>query len=291
MKIVIPDVYLSKQKAIQHVEILAKKLNISIPSYNQYEKDIFLDNGTKKFRLNFSEEVSFVQKHGKARMLQIWFDAEDVFLQPAIEMSTFSTIPGINTIIGYEIGNYKAELKNCGILEAPENSLANDICFYFESTCTAFNSEDIKNISRYFRSFLHSCVSIIDCFLFRYSFYVKQHIKDYDQYDNIKILDSRLPIEERLDAWMQTFATQDSCCFKTWKERSQFMELKLKRNEFTHPVSPVTIYNPQDIVKYLNIGSVGVGQLLARMRRSSSLTDRIGFIHQVASLPKIRLLN
>lgn len=197
MKLIRPDTHFRKSKATEFVFDLAKSLNIAIPPREKLGQNIILENKIKKFRLNFEEEIAHAVKYGNALLLQSWFDAEDQYLQPTIEMASFSSFPGI---LNMTLGNYSVELNNYGIIESPETSLANDICYYHKSTCCAFNNEDVRGVSRYFRAYLHSCVSLIDCFLFRYAFFVKAKIGDMSQFNNTNILDSRAPVEERLSA-------------------------------------------------------------------------------------------
>ena len=290
MKLKRAQFYLGKPKAINHVEQLAKALNIAIPKRRDYGVDVLLKTENKTFIVNFDKEVEHTVRHGKANMLQAWFDAEDRFLQPAIEMSASSSAPGITFTLTSSLGSHAASVSNHGILESPELALSRDICFFHQETCDLFNTGDVAGFSRNFRGFLHSCVSLVDCFLFRYAFHTKDLIGDTGQHESGSILDSRAGVGERLDAWMSTFATQEIEGFKGWKERSQFIELKNKRNEFTHPCVPTVSFEPVDVAKYLNYGSTGVGKLLGRMRKASSSTDRIGYIHQVSHLPEVSVL-
>lgn len=289
MKLSRSEICVGKDRATKHVVYLAKALDISVPKHREFKRDILLKTEKKNFRINFSEEVEHTIKHGKANMLQAWFDAEDRFLQPAIEMASFGSVPGITFTMTSSLGSHTATVSNHGILESPEIALAKDICFFHRETCELYNSGDISGFSRSFRGFLHSCVSLVDCFLFRYAFHVRDLIGDTSQYLNTLTLDSRAGVLERMDAWMQTFAANEMMSFKDWKERSQFIELKNKRNEFTHPSVPTVVFEPVDVAKYLNYGSTGVGKLLGRMRKASSVTDKIGFIHQVSHLPKVTI--
>lgn len=149
--------------------------------------------------------------------------------------------------------------------------------------------DDMPGFSRSFRGFLHSCVALVDCFLFRYTFHLKEMIEDTSEYTNTMTLDSKARVEDRLEAWMQTFAANELEHFPNWKERSQFMELKAKRNEFTHPTVPSVALKPAEVVRHLNFGATGVGSMLAKMREASGVSDKIGFIFQVHHLPKVSI--
>lgn len=288
MKLIRPDIYLGAEKATRHVIYLAKYLKISVPKPKAFNKDVFITNSSKTFRLNFQEEIEFTKRHGRANMLQFWFDAEDRFLQPAIEMFAEGGAPGIQFYLTSKLGSHSAKVSNHGVLESPELALARDISYFHRNTCQCYNSMDMEGFSRSFRGFLHSAVSLVDCFLFRYAFHIREIIPDPSQYMNTLTLDSRVSVMERLEAWVLTFAANEMNSFKDWKERSQFIELKNKRNEFTHPSVPTVTFEPKDVAKYLNYGATGVGKLLGRLRRASSVTDKIGFINEVSHLPIVK---
>lgn len=289
MKLKRADFFLGKEKAIAHVEHLAKTLGIPIPKRKDFNTTIVLPTENKTFHINFSDEVTHTIKHGKAKMLQSWFDAQDRFLQPAIEMSGHCSASGISIQLSSSIGSHTCTVSNHGILESPELALARDICFFHEETCRLYNLDDIHGFSRSFRSYLHSCVSLVDCFLFRYAFHTRDLIGNTEKFHNTAVLDSRAGVLERLDAWMQTFATCELENFKNWKERSQFIELRNKRNEFTHPSVPTVKFEPMEVTKLLNYGSTGIGALLAKMRKSSGTSCKIGFISQTVNLPRVTM--
>lgn len=289
MKINRNKYFVGKDKATKHVLFLAKSLNITPPGFKDFSKDLILKTDAKNFRVNFSKEVQDVIKTGRSSMLQTWFDANDRFLQPALEMSIEESVPGIGITMSSSLAGYTATASSGSVLESPELALARDICYYHERTCELYNDGDMSGFSRSFRGFLHSSVALVDCFLFRYTFHLKEMIEDTSEYANTMTLDSKTRVEDRLEAWMQTFAASELGSFPNWKERSQFMELKAKRNEFTHPTVPSVALNPVEVVRYLNFGATGVGGMLAKMRKASATSDKIGFIYQIHHLPNVSL--
>lgn len=287
MQLIRPNLYLGRDKAIRHVTSLAKALRIAVPQHKQFAKDILIPSGAKTVRINFDEEIAHTCQHGRAKILQSWFDASDRFLQPAMEMSATSSTPGLRFQLTSTLGTYSAHVSNHGVLESPELALARDITYFHKETCNQYNARDIAGFSRSFRGFLHSATSLVDCFLFRYAFHIREIVPDPSQYINTLTLDSRASVMERLEAWLMTFAPNELESFKTWPERSRFIELKDKRNEFTHPAVPTVSFEPKDVAKYLNYGATGVGKLLGRLRRASSASDKIGFIHEISHLPTV----
>lgn len=121
-------------------------------------------------------------------------------------------------------------------------------------------------------------------------FHIRVLITSTKEYVNTEALDSRRPIEDRLDAWMQTFATHKMEDFKNSKTRSKFIELKMQRNSLVHPSQPTIPYEVKNVVKYLNFAQDGVGGLLSDLRRFSGYTENIGFIRQIKTEPEIRIL-
>jgi len=281
--------HLDRNFAEKHVFALAEALCISTPERQALAQDVQLANNEKRFRINFEEEIEHTMRMGKAKTLQYWFDSRDMFLQPSIEMAVFSRVPGISLNVTATVGGDSKSIQNYGVLQSPSDSLADDIRFFHRETCSSFNERDTAAFARNYRAFLHSCVSIVEFYLHRYVAYVKSKIGRPSEFDNLAILDSRKPIDERLKAWMITFATHELDKFNSWPQFSRFLELKKARNRFTHPSEPVECYEPHLVKKCLNLGSSGVGALLARMRKAAGSSDRIGFINQIATLPQVQL--
>jgi hypothetical protein len=289
LRMEIGDSHLDRNSAEKHVFALAEALSISTPERQALSQDVQLANNEKTFRIHFEEEIQNTMTMGKAKTLQYWFDSQDMFLKPSIEVAVFSRVPGLSMNVTATVGGDPKSIRNYGVLESPGDSLADDIRFFHRETCSSFNEREPAAFTRNYRAFLHSCVSIVDFYLHRYVAYVKTRIDQTSDFDNVAILDSRKPIKDRLGAWMITFAHNEHGNFNSWPERSHFIDLKNQRNRFTHPSEPAVSYEPHLVKNCLNFGSSGVGALLARMRRAAGSSDRIGFINQIATLPQVQL--
>ena len=112
-------------------------------------------------------------------------------------------------------------------------------------------------------------------------------IPSMDEYANTEALDSRRSIEEKIEAWVTTFAAHKSAEVRNSKHRSKFLELKSQRNSIVHPSEPTVAYQATKVVKYLNYSGEGVGGFLAELRRHAGAADDIGFISQVRTQPDI----
>lgn len=121
-------------------------------------------------------------------------------------------------------------------------------------------------------------------------FHIKNLIPSTKEYKNTEVLDSRKSLEDRLDAWIQTFAIHKSKEFVNSRSRSKFIELKNQRNSIVHPSQPTIPYDVKSVIKYLNFVQEGVGGLLSDLRRFSGYSENIGFIRQMKTEPEIRIL-
>ena len=141
--------------------------------------------------------------------------------------------------------------------------------------------------ARAYRGYLQASISLIDCFLFRYAYFVRDKIGDLDQYANMKVLGSRSGLEKRVEAWFQTFAFHEIKNYKETAEWAQFQELRNQRNRFVHPSEPVAGYAMRDIGRYLNYCNRGIGGLLAQFRNYTGFTENLGFIQKLKTAPEV----
>lgn len=270
------DYRLGKQKAEKYVIGLCKQLDIKVELNNSI--------------IDLSHEVDFTMKYGKADVLQSLFDANDPFLSSPVSFGVNHNIPGLRVELASNYGNHKSSIDSPGFIEAPEISFSNEITFYRKEAVIMFNNGDIANFSRCYRAFLQSSVSLVECFLHRYVFHLKTLIPSTQEYKNTEVLDSRKSLEDRLEAWIQTYATHKSKEFMNSRSRSKFIELKNQRNCIVHPSQPTIPYSTKCVIKYLNFAQEGVGGLLADLRSFSGYTENIGFIRQIKTEPEIRIL-
>ena len=97
-------------------------------------------------------------------------------------------------------------------------------------------------------------------------------------------------MENRLDAWIMTFAFHKKDEIKSSKYWLRFKELKKERNLIIHPVDPATQYSVKDIVQKMNLAKDGVGGLLYMLRKCAEQRQWIGFIQSIKNLPEIKII-
>ncbi len=249
-----------------------------------------LSIGNKDVLVNFPEEIEHTQRNGRAKTLQVICDAKDRYLNSPPSIGIINGVVGIRVNLKTQYGQHTTNVEFPGCIVSPEISFADDISYYRHETVKAFNCGDLSGFSRAYRGYLQSSISLVDCFLHRYTFHLKTMIPSTSKYNNTATLDSRSPIEDRLDAWMVTFATDSGDKFKNSKHRSKFIELKDQRNAMAHPTLPTIGYDAKEVVRYLNYAQEGVGGLLAELRKYSRETEYIGFIQQVKNQAKVSII-
>lgn len=290
MKLSIPEFHLGTEKAEKYICQLLKDLKLSVPPKSDRQKTIKVILRNQETDIDLRLEVEHVKKTGKAHILQMILDQNDHFLNTPLSLGMMGDDCGIKINLSSTYGSHKSAIEFPGVIEAPEISFADDLSYFRREAVLAFNHKDLSGFSRSYRGYLQSSVSLVECFLHRYTFHVKQLIPSTNEYANTEILDSRRSIEERLEAWMTIFATQNLQEYLGSKQQSKFIELKSQRNRIVHPSAPSVPYSMKDVVKYLNYVQDGIGGLLADLRRYSGYSENIGFIHQVKTLPLITVI-
>ena len=288
MKLTIPEFHVGREKAEKYVALLCKELNMPVPKGQEFAGIITINNGPKKSEIHLAKEVESVRRTGKADILQIIFDSSDRFLNTPLSIGV-TTSGGLKAKIELNYGSHSSVVHSHGFIEAPETSFSQDIVFYRKQAIQSFNRQDQPGFARAYRGYLQSCVSLVECFIHRYTFHVKNMIPSMQVFDNTAILDSRSTIEDRLDAWMTTFAIHKMKDFKNSKSRSKFLELKNQRNAIVHPSYPSVPYEVKDIIKFLNYCQDGVGGLLGDLRNYAGYSENIGFIKQIRSQAEVRI--
>jgi len=282
-----PEFNLGTEKAEKYVLQLCRELDIPIKKRRDLNNTIRITSKENSTKINLQKEIEYTKKNGKALTLQIMLDSKDRFLNTPLSIGTTGDVGGLKLEMSSRYGEHISTAQCPGVIEAPEVSFAGDIAYFRRETVHTFNNNNLSGFSRSYRGYLQSSVSLIDCFLHRYTFHVKDMIPSTRKYINTEILDSRKPIEDRLEAWMMTFAYHKIDEYKNSKQRSKFIELKKQRNIIVHPSTPSIPYGVKEVVKYLNYAQEGIGGLLSELRKYTEHTENIGFIRQVTTQPAV----
>jgi hypothetical protein len=237
----IPDYHLGKKKSEVYIIKLLKKLGIKITSRHQLTHPFEIKAAAENILINTPHEISFSRRNGRADKLQQLCDSEDRSLNTPISIGIMSDVPGLKINISANYESHQSTASFPALIEAPETSFSDEISFYRREAVSKFNSGDLVSFFSCYRAFLQSCVSLVECFIHRYTFHVKSLIPNTSMDENANMLDSRKSIEDRLEAWVQTFAYHRLQYFKISKNRSKFVELKNQRNWIVYPAYPTRL--------------------------------------------------
>ena len=283
----IESVHMGKSRAREYVEYLAGVVGIPVPSHEDYSNDLTVKLNGGDFRLNFADCVRDTQENGVPRHLQFLVDSQDAYLAPTIEIAMSTPPTGLSIGMSGTVGQFTNSVTAPGYVESPERAIADDILYFRQQCCASSTLDRAKECARYYRNYLQSSISLVDCFIFRYARFVREKIPDFSAFSNLIVLDSLAGIEKRLRAWMQTFATGNLNDYDKTTEWGQFQEIRRLRNTIVHPSEPVTVYSYRAMATSLNLCRKGIGGLLFRFRDYSKSNPRLGFIQKLTTAPNI----
>jgi hypothetical protein len=287
LKLLIPEFHVGTEKADKYICQLFKDLKIPVPPKGDRRKTVKITVGANVAEIDLEKEFQYIKKNGKGFALQMMLDQNDRFLNTPLSLGITGDDCGVKIKSTSEYGGYASTIEFPGIIEAPEISFSDDVEFFRHEAVRTFNDDDLSGFARSYRGFLQSSISLVDCFLHRYTFHVKHLVPSTKEYANTDALDSRRSIEERLEAWITTFAPHKMEEYIGSKQRSKFIELKSQRNCIVHPSNPSIPYGVKQAVRYLNYAQDGIGGLLSELRSYTGYSENIGFIRQVKTLPVI----
>ncbi len=278
------DLLFEKKASARYLQVLLSELGVSAEDLSTIKT---IRIGATDIDLN--SELDYVQRYGRANLVQQAHDELDVYLSKPLSMG-YNTDTGVSIKLTSNYKGYVVELKGPGVIEAPELTIANDIIYFRRRTANCINSNEFTEVLANYRAYLSASISLVDCFLHRYLFQIRRAIAGQNENKYIEKLGSTAPLEDRIEAWFITFCPEKFKIFKSMPQWSQFKELKLKRNEIIHPATPLVRYKYLDVVKFLNYAKEGIGGFLAQMRQCANQTPNIGFIQSICHLQALEIV-
>ena len=288
MNLKLSKLLLSKTSALQYIYALLEGI-YGRKILERLPETISIPNNNGTWEISLDKEIEFVRINGQADLLQYAYDCTDRYLSPVLELGQDGN--GVTRALTMEsrFGTCVKVLKTNGIISAPEKSIADDICYFRELFVDACNNKDSKMYSRAYRAYLMNSISMIECFLQRYIFYINSINPIIKNQKLLNTLKSTAPIEERIKAWFKLFTTKDEKDLINTKEWSQFLEIKKQRNSIIHPTEPMICYEVKNMITILNNEMFGIGGLLILLRRFENGKDYIGFLRKLFNQNKIEI--
>jgi hypothetical protein len=276
--------HLSRKEAEKAVEAALKHYGCRKPIKGNWgEIDITISNNkngqTEKFK--FHQLVTQARLSGIAlEILQRQRDNEDPFFGGSFSLAT----PNHQLEIAVSFAGTEKKLKGPCRIAPVEQELAEDILFYKQQVCQYSNSDDFSLSCRYYRSYIFSCISLVESFINRHILIFRTQGIDSTEF---QALEKTLKLEDKIDLWLKIFSNRSLSAINGTKEWNDFKLLQRERNMLTHAVEPFYGHQIKEIADYLNFSRTGIGGLLNLLRITQNLKS-LGFIERLRTAPKIK---
>lgn len=239
------------------------------------------DEGQGQVRLR--ELIEEARQKGVVRRLQRYLDGKDsIFGTNMDEIATSNW----NLKLGSTYAGFSREIEGPCRCAKVELDLTMDILHYRSETCCFSDQHDFRLLSRAFRSYLSTCVSIIDAFINRHVLIAEHEGFTSPEFEELKVTTNT---EKRVRLWFAFCCGDDPSSFFASTEWCHFQELRKKRNDILHALDPFGMYSLREIHVFLNKVRTGVGGLLWQMRKAHK-KPTLGFIERLRTAPVIDLM-
>lgn len=244
----------------------------------------------KNYEININDEIDFVRTNGVADRLQLLYDCSDPTLNSMFNIGFEGD--GITKMsFNAKFGSCEKTLISNGLIESPEQSFSRDICHFRVEFIKSCSEKDQMGYTRAYRSTLLSAVSLVECFLQRYIFLVRDGIIKITDHESFEIFTKPGRISDRIDLWMKIFTSRDTTELHASKEYLAFMEIKNRRNEIVHSKEPMIVYQVKDMIRIMNRVMTGIGGLLIILRTFEGKPEYIGFFRKIYNQRRIKIVN
>lgn len=274
------EYHLSEQNARKNVIELLQATGSKSPKGGWDKSTITSGPPDHQEHTTFRELVKIARSSGVVGPIQKHIDRSDDIFGGTFALSTPSKM------IGQVTTSYAGHTK---ILKPPmtdtpvENALSEDIMFYREETCLWSNEYDFEMCTRNYRSYLFSCIALVDAFINRHILIYKfRKIKSKE----FEELQSTTRLEDRMNLFLKISTGKDLTAINGGTEWQHFKSLRRLRNEMTHINSPSLGYSIGEFADHLNFCRKGVGGILRQIRFLQG-KHSLGFIERIMTAPFI----
>ncbi len=189
-----------EKSAVEYFQTILESLKFPVPGPKSYDQDIVVKLKEENFSFNPSKIINEIKETGAAGSIQSILDSKDRYLAPTIDIGILAMPPSVSAKISVGTASLKQSIRAPGVIKNSGNMLVDEILNYRKSICQNSSTEKFSMCMQLYRSYLQSCISLIDWFLNQYANYVKLTIPNSNDFDNIQTLTSRLSVEKRIDA-------------------------------------------------------------------------------------------
>lgn len=252
-------------------------------------ENVTVDSSNRNYAININDEINFVRESGIANKLQELYDKSDATLNSMFNLGIESDEISRMSVKS-KFGSCEKKLISNGLIDSPEQSFSQDICYYRGEFVKACFDKDQTGYTRAYRSTLLSAVSLVECFLQRYIFLVNDGIIQITDQESFNLFIKPGRISDRIDLWMKIFTSTDISVLHNSNEYKAFSEIKKRRNEIVHSREPMIVYKVKDMIKIMNRVMSGIGGLLILLRRYEGRPEYIGFFRRIYNQRRIVII-
>jgi hypothetical protein len=274
------------QSYIRHIliHLIPDRIGMKLPD------TVTVNLAQGSYEININDEINFVRTNGVADRLQNLYDCSDSTLNSMFNLG-FEGDKSTNMSFNAKFGSCEKTLNSNGLIESPEQSFSRDICHHRDEFIKSCLEKDQMGYTRAYRSALLSSVSLVECFLQRYIFLVRDGIIKISDAESFEEYTKKsLRISDRIDLWMKIFTSRDPSELHASKEYMAFMEIKNKRNEIVHPDAPMIVYQVKGMIRIMNRVMSGIGGFIILLRSYEGRPEYIGFFRRIYNQRKIEII-
>jgi len=272
--------HLSEQQARQSVIDLLFATGSKSPKGGWDKSKITTGPPDHQESTTFRELVKITRNSGVVEPVQKHLDRSDDIFGGTFSLSTPSSMVGqVSTSYAGYTKIFKPPMTHTPV----ETALSEDILFYREETCLWSNEYDFEMCTRNYRSYLFSCIALVDAFINRHILIYKFRKINSKELEELQ---STSRLEERMNLFLKISAGKDISAINNGTEWAHFKALRKLRNEMTHINSPSLGYSIGEFRDQLNYSNKGVGGILRLIRQLQGKRS-LGFIERIRTAPLV----
>lgn len=273
--------HLSRAAAEAHVESLLRAVGFRMPARGWHSADYRVRTSRAPRVLLWREMVAEARQTGGVEFLDGLLQSKDPYFGSMMSLAVSSSAAKISI----EYLGRTVELHGPARIYPVEQELVGDILTYRRMVCERSVPGDFEDVGRFFRSYLFTCISLVDAFINRHV-QVAEFTGVNDPAIDAIVHEARL--QERVELWLKAFGKNGVARLKQGVKWDAFSKLRQARNAHVHAGEPYFGYRIAALVEPLNACRCGIGELLAFLqveagRRPSSIFQRL------STAPRARL--
>ncbi|MGA7730806.1 MAG: hypothetical protein WCD37_05995 [Chloroflexia bacterium] len=273
--------HLSDDKAKQAVDETLREAGYTEPADGWHKSSVTI-NGKAIPALELLREMRLT---GVIKDVQQRLDQADPVFGGIISLAT--TAAGLHLHLTHR--DYDIDVQGPGLIMPIEGLISADILYFRRCVCKHSSEPDFELTSRYFRTYIFSCVAMIEHFMYRYLWVLASSTLTKSAAEEI-LSERGERFEVRIDKWLQLVTGYGLSHISRRVEWAHFKKLRELRNDLIHGAEPYFAFSITDMADYLNYVQRGIGGLM-RLVRELQGHRSLMFIESLRTAPPAKYVN